>query len=98
MPEADNWEGETERQRGERDGGGEMGDERERRVLNTICGVFDAMSSCGNGRREEGREDGRQVKKCPCPCCLFQQRRLTNCPRTNRDKRREGEITKAKSN
>ena len=71
---------ERQRDRGEREGrregGGEMGDERERerererRVLNTICGAFDAMSSCGNGRREE-REDGRSPgKKVPLSLLL----------------------------
>ena len=83
MPEADNWRRETEKRGGRRNG------RRGRRVLNTICGAFDAMSSCGSGTDGQ-REDGRQVKKCPCPCCcLFQQHRLTNCPRTNRDKRIE---------
>ena len=75
---------------GEKERGREGGRKEEekwetRRVLNTICGAFDAMSSRGNGRTDGqgGRSPGKKVP------CLFQHQ-LTNCPRTNRDKRRGG--------
>ena len=68
-----------------------MGDERERDGFSTqfAAPLMQCRPAGAEGERR-GRTVARQVKKCPCPCCcLFQQHRLTNCPRTNRDKRIE---------